>query len=79
MTWIIFEGIMLSKKVRERQILLWSHLYIESKSKKKKKKKAYYQRKTKVIDRENRLVVARGGKRAKWAKKVKMYQLPIIK
>ena len=38
--------------------------------------------KTKLIDTENRLMVARGrgvGARAKWVKGVKRYKLPIIK
>ena len=35
--------------------------------------------KIKLIDAENRLVVARGGWWAKWVKGVKRYKLPVIK
>lgn len=38
-------------------------------------------KKTKLIDTENRMVVARGGGVgwAKWAKGIKRYKLPLIK
>lgn len=61
----------MSKSDRERQVPY--DLYAESKTNKQKNKK------TELMDTENRLMVARGGGWVKWVKGVTRYKLPVIR
>ena len=75
-TWMNLECIML-RNVREKKTnTVWSHIYVEF-----FKKTTTKTSKTKLIDMENRSVVARGkewkiGENSEW---VKRYRLPVIK
>ena len=56
-TWIDLESIMLSEICQKKTNTIWSYLCVESKNQNKQKPKT---KKVKLVDTENRLVVARG-------------------